>query len=59
MPYFIGKVHVQEISGGEVKFGNTLKHSPVSSTKSTTGSGSGSTGPFQIILNGISVTQNT
>jgi spore germination protein PF len=59
MPCFIGKVHIQEISGGEVKFGNTMNHSPISSSKSTTGSGSGSTGPFQIIMNGISVTQNT
>jgi spore germination protein PF len=54
MPCFIKNVYIHEISGGEVTFGGPLKESPVSISKSTTGSGSGNTGPFQITSNGIS-----
>ncbi|EDL65808.1 spore germination protein [Bacillus sp. SG-1] len=55
MACFINKVIIHKISGGEVTFGAPLKQSPVSSSKSTTGSGSGNTGPFQITFSGISV----
>jgi spore germination protein PF len=59
MPCYINKVYIHHISGGEVTFGAPLNQSPVSSSKSTNGSGSGNTGPFQITSNGISFTQAT
>ncbi|TYR77262.1 spore germination protein [Rossellomorea vietnamensis] len=59
MPCFIKNVYIKEVSGGEVTFGAPLYQSPISSTKSTTGSGSGNTGPFQITNTGFSVTSTT
>ncbi|MGF2615927.1 spore germination protein [Rossellomorea vietnamensis] len=56
MPCFIKSVYIKEISGGEVIFGGPIYQSPISSSKSTTGPGSGNIGPFQITNTGFSST---
>ncbi|RIW38425.1 spore germination protein [Bacillus salacetis] len=56
MPCFINKVYIHQISGGEVTFGAPLTQSPISSSKSTNGAGSGNTGPLQITSIGVSLT---
>ncbi|WP_421384950.1 spore germination protein [Bacillus salacetis] len=58
MSCYIKNVFIHQISGGEVTFGAPFNQSPVSSTKSMTGSGSGNTGPFQITTNGVSFTSS-
>lgn len=56
MPAIVGPIKINSIGGGVVNFGDSFYLSPKSQSKSASGSGGGSTGDFQIINNGISVT---
>ncbi|MBS4210667.1 spore germination protein [Bacillus sp. FJAT-50079] len=54
MPAFTGPVQIFNVGGGSVQFGDTAVVSPKTSTKSTSGSGSLSTGGFVFIIDGLS-----
>ncbi|MGJ7919531.1 spore germination protein [Neobacillus sp. LXY-4] len=56
MPSFVGPVHIVNVSGGVVQFGDTAFISPKSSSKSFSGSGGGNTGGAIITNNGVSGT---
>jgi spore germination protein PF len=56
MPAIVGPIKINSIGGGVVNFGDSFYLSPKSQSKTASGSGGGSTGDFQIINNGISVT---
>lgn len=55
MPALIGPVQIFNIGGGTAQFGDTAIISPKSSAKNYNGSGSGSTGTFISVINGISI----
>ena len=54
MPAIIGPVQIFNVAGGVVQFGDTVVISPKASTKTTSGSGSNSTGGFISIIDGLS-----
>lgn len=54
MPAFIGPVQIFNVGGGNVHFGDTAIISPKNSSKTTSGSGSNSTGGFVFIIEGLS-----
>ncbi|KRG16665.1 spore germination protein [Lederbergia galactosidilytica] len=54
MPALIGPVQIFNVEGGTVHFGDTAVISPKAASKTTTGSGSNSSGAFIAVLNGIS-----
>jgi spore germination protein PF len=56
MPCFIGKIKIENISGGVVNFGDTFTISPKSIEKSITGSGGGGVGDVQTVFTGKSIT---
>lgn len=55
MPAITGPVQIFNVGGGSVQFGDTAIISPKSSSKSTSGSGSFSTGGFVFIFDGLSL----
>ncbi|WP_041056814.1 spore germination protein [Jeotgalibacillus campisalis] len=57
MPCLTGPIQILNIGGGTVQFGDTAFISPKSASKTTSGSGSISTGPFHIYNNGLSLNQ--
>ena len=54
MPAFVGPVQIFNVGGGVVQFGDTAVISPKSNSKTTSGSGSNSTGGFVSSINGVS-----
>lgn len=54
MPAFVGPVQIFNVGGGVVQFGDTAVISPKSNSKTTSGSGSNSTGGFVSSVNGVS-----
>ncbi|WP_338449092.1 spore germination protein [Niallia oryzisoli] len=58
MPAIIGPVQILNVGGGNVQFGDALNISPKSNSKTTTGSGAGSTGGLVVANNGISATNH-
>ncbi len=59
MPCFIKNVTIESVSGGVVNFGDSYSISPSSVEKSTSGSGGGGVGDFQLVINGKSITSAT
>lgn len=58
MPSIVGPIWINSVSGGVVKFGDSLTVSPVSSSKTSSGSGSFNTGDFIATNNWISATNS-
>lgn len=56
MPAITGPIQIFSIEGGVVHFGDTAIISPKAATKTSTGSGSNSSGGFISVLSGVSVT---
>ncbi|WP_026560068.1 spore germination protein [Bacillus sp. J37] len=56
MPCFIKKLTIESISGGVVNFGDSHCISPKNIESSTSGSGGGGNGDFQLVINGKSIT---
>jgi len=57
MPAIVGNISINSVgSSSVVQFGDTAFVSPRSATKSFAGSGSFSTGDFQVINNGLNAT---
>ncbi|HZH58020.1 MAG TPA: spore germination protein [Metabacillus sp.] len=59
MPCFIKNVTIESVSGGVVNFGDSYSISPKSVERSTSGSGGGGTGDFQVVINGKSITNSS
>jgi len=58
MPAFVGPIQIINVGGGNVQFGDALNIAPKSNSKSTNGSGSGTTAGFVFEATGISATNN-
>ncbi|PLR97673.1 spore germination protein [Bacillus sp. T33-2] len=56
MPAIIGPVQINNVTGGNVHFGDTLYISPKSNSKTYSGQGSQNTGALIVTNNGISST---
>ncbi|HAQ08390.1 MAG TPA: hypothetical protein DCR24_13055 [Bacillus bacterium] len=54
MPAIIGPVHIVNVGGGIVQFGDSLYISPKSNSKTVAGQGGFNTGGFIITNNGLS-----
>jgi len=54
MPSIVGPVQILNVEGGVVHFGDTAIISPKTASKSTSGSGTGSTGALVSVINGVS-----
>lgn len=52
---FIGSVSIQNVSGGNVQFGNIVNMSPISASKSTSGAGSENEGMLIMTSSGFSL----
>ncbi|MDQ0154528.1 spore germination protein [Robertmurraya andreesenii] len=52
---FIGSVSIQNVSGGNVQFGNIVNMSPTSASKSTSGAGSENEGMLILTTSGFSL----
>lgn len=52
---FIGSVTIENVSGGNVQFGNIVNMSPISSSRTTTGSGSENEGMLVMTNSGYSL----
>jgi spore germination protein PF len=55
MPAIIGPVHISNVTGGVVQFGDSLFISPKSASKSVTGAGAANTGIGIITMNGFNL----
>lgn len=56
MPAIIGPVHINNVGGGTLNFGDSFYISPKGTGKSHAGSGAFNTGNFIISNNGLSAT---
>ncbi|PMC39074.1 hypothetical protein CJ195_03800 [Bacillus sp. UMB0899] len=59
MPCFIKKVTIESVNGGVVNFGDSQYISPKTVESTTSGSGGGGTGDFQLVIHGQSVTNSS
>jgi len=55
MPAIVGAIKINGVSDGVVNFGDSFYLSPLLTAKALDGSGSGNTGDFLIVNNGISI----
>jgi spore germination protein PF len=58
LPAIIGPVHIVNVSGGTVEFGDALNISPKSNSKTASGAGAGNTGALVVTNSGFSATNH-
>ena len=59
MPAIVGPVHIINIGGGNVQFGDALNISPKSNSKSQLGAGAGNTGGFVLTNTAFNATNTS
>lgn len=55
MPAFVGPIHISNVGGGTVQFGDTFIISPKSNSKTVSGAGGLNTALFSITNTGINL----